>query len=61
MESNLSTGEFVFHEKRAAIVKQALLAAILGLCLMWATDFSNIAVLHNGAHDSRHSMGFPCH
>lgn len=47
--------------ERKAAVKHALWAVILGLCLMWAADFSNIAVFHNGAHDSRHSLGFPCH
>ena len=61
MESNFPTRDFVFHERRPALVKPAILAAILGLFLMWAVDFSNIAVLHNGAHDSRHSIGFPCH
>lgn len=48
-------------EGREAVVRQAIIAAILGLCLMWAADFSNIPVFHNGAHDSRHSIGFPCH
>lgn len=61
MESNLPIQEFVFHEHRSAVLKPAVLAAILGLVLLWAADFSNITVLHNGAHDSRHSMGFPCH
>lgn len=61
MEPNLPVREFVFHEHRSAVIKQAILAAVLGLFLMWAVDFSNIVVLHNGAHDSRHSMGFPCH
>ncbi len=57
----LGKGKVLFPEGREAVVKQAMIAAILGLCLMWAADFSNIAVFHNGAHDSRHSIGFPCH
>ena len=61
MEPQQSMGDFVFHEKRSAIVKQAIIAAMLGLFLFWGVEFSNVPAIHNGAHDSRHSMGFPCH
>ncbi len=39
----------------------ALLAAVLGLALLYAAGFSDIAPLHNAAHDGRHSASFPCH
>ena len=39
----------------------ALLAAALGLTLLYAAGFSDIAPLHNAAHDGRHSASFPCH
>jgi cobalt transporter subunit CbtB len=39
----------------------AALAALLGLFLIWGVGFSHIPALHNAAHDSRHSMAFPCH
>ena len=39
----------------------AALAAVLGLFLLWGVGFSHIPVLHNAAHDSRHSLAFPCH
>lgn len=48
-------------DSRKAVIRKAIWAGALGLFLLWATDFSNVSVLHNGAHDSRHSMGFPCH
>jgi cobalt transporter subunit CbtB len=38
-----------------------LLAAALGLLLLYAAGFSDIAPLHNAAHDGRHSASFPCH
>ncbi|MDR6236691.1 CbtB domain-containing protein [Pseudomonas oryzihabitans] len=38
-----------------------LLAGLLGLSLVFLAGFSHIEALHNGAHDTRHSEGFPCH
>ena len=37
------------------------LALFLGLFLLIGTGFAGDYRLHNGAHDTRHSMGFPCH
>jgi cobalt transporter subunit CbtB len=34
---------------------------LLGLGLVWAAGFANAEALHNAAHDSRHSLVFPCH
>ena len=39
----------------------AMLAGMLGLALLYAAGFSEIAPLHNAAHDGRHSASFPCH
>lgn len=39
----------------------ALLAFALGLVLLVGTGFAGDYRLHNGAHDTRHAMGFPCH
>ncbi|GLQ52978.1 CbtB domain-containing protein [Devosia nitrariae] len=37
------------------------LALMLGLVLLAGTGFAGDYRLHNGAHDTRHAMGFPCH
>lgn len=37
------------------------LALVLGLVLLVGTGFAGDYRLHNGAHDTRHAMGFPCH
>jgi cobalt transporter subunit CbtB len=34
---------------------------MLGLVLLGGTGFAGDYRLHNGAHDTRHAMGFPCH
>ncbi|ODT67576.1 MAG: hypothetical protein ABS75_23475 [Pelagibacterium sp. SCN 63-23] len=39
----------------------AMLALFLGLTLLVGTGFAGDYRLHNGAHDTRHAMGFPCH
>lgn len=39
----------------------AFLAALLGGFVIWAVGFSPMDVAHNAAHDTRHSVGFPCH
>ncbi|MBH3437216.1 MULTISPECIES: CbtB domain-containing protein [Pseudomonas] len=39
----------------------AALACVLGAGLVFLAGFSHIDAIHNGAHDTRHSEGFPCH
>jgi cobalt transporter subunit CbtB len=42
-------------------LKAALIAAVLGVALVFLTGFAHTLVLHNGAHDTRHALSFPCH
>lgn len=46
---------------RIAYRAPALLAALLGVFMLWGVGFSTISAAHNAAHDVRHSTGFPCH
>ena len=39
----------------------ALLAAALGLVIVFAAGFAPSEALHHAAHDTRHSFAFPCH
>ena len=39
----------------------ALVAALLGLFILYGVGFANPATIHNAAHDTRHSFAFPCH
>ena len=36
-------------------------ALILGLLLVGTIGFASDMRVHNGAHDTRHALGFPCH
>jgi cobalt transporter subunit CbtB len=40
---------------------QALMAVALGLFVVGFVGFSHIDVVHNAAHDVRHSNAFPFH
>ncbi len=46
---------------RAQVIASALAVAALGVTLLWGVGFSHIEAVHNAAHDTRHSNGFPCH
>ena len=37
------------------------MTAVLGLFVVGFVGFSPMEVVHNAAHDSRHSLAFPCH
>ena len=46
---------------RLSSAAQALMAMMLGVFLVGTAGFSHMEVLHNAAHDTRHSNAFPCH
>ena len=46
---------------RSETLGAVVFTALLGAFLIWGVGFSQIDVLHNAAHDTRHSAGFPCH
>jgi cobalt transporter subunit CbtB len=39
----------------------ALAALLLGVVILYGVGFASTPLLHNAAHDTRHSQGFPCH
>lgn len=44
-------------ERLAAVA----MAAFFGLGLVFMAGFAPASVLHNAAHDFRHTQNFPCH
>jgi len=38
-----------------------LVALVFGFVLLGTVGFAQDVRLHNGAHDTRHALGFPCH
>jgi cobalt transporter subunit CbtB len=39
----------------------AILTVICGIALLFLVGFLQVPAVHNGAHDTRHANGFPCH
>ena len=46
---------------KTGVAAQAVLAMVLGVLIVGVAGFSHLDVVHNAAHDTRHSNGFPCH
>lgn len=38
-----------------------LAAGLLGFVILLFVGFAPVQAVHNAAHDSRHSVSFPCH
>lgn len=45
----------------SARLAAAAIAALLGSFILIGVGFAQSDVIHNAAHDSRHSFAFPCH
>ncbi|UXN73746.1 CbtB-domain containing protein [Devosia sp. A8/3-2] len=62
---NINTNTAVSTGLTSLSLSQRLIAGVpalmLGLTLLVGTGFAGDFRLHNGAHDTRHAMGFPCH
>ena len=56
MTTNIETSE----QSESKILPIAF-AAFLGLLIIYVAGHSQSHMLHNGAHDVRHAIGFPCH
>lgn len=47
--------------KTASGLGSIAMVAFMGALLVFTAGFANSSVLHDAAHDTRHSTGFPCH
>ena len=55
------TAQLPIAGSQTSRLAQSALALVLGLFIVGVVGFSNIDVVHNAAHDVRHSNAFPCH
>jgi len=53
------------HSIQTIAVEQRVVAGIImlaiGLVMLVGVGFAHSETIHNAAHDTRHSIGFPCH
>ena len=58
---NSMTVSVIGTTERSQALRAAGVALLLGLGLIFLTGFAYPEVIHNAAHDTRHSLSFPCH
>ena len=56
-----TTASVLKTTERSDTLRAAGIALILGLGLIFLTGFAYPEVIHTAAHDTRHSLSFPCH
>ncbi len=58
---SLSAGKVAVSADRIEIIKAAFAALFLGVGLVYLAGFAYSDTAHEAAHDTRHSLSFPCH
>jgi cobalt transporter subunit CbtB len=58
-QSDVSTA--VRASDRSETLMAAFLALLFGGALLFVTGFASPATIHNAAHDTRHTLSYPCH
>lgn len=58
---NTTTASAIASLSLSQRLAAGLIALVLGFVLLGTVGFAQDVRLHNGAHDTRHALGFPCH
>jgi len=53
--------QILSHTRLSSKSSQILASVLLGLVILATVGFAPVEAIHNAAHDTRHSSGFPCH
>ena len=56
-----SLKHLVLSDAAVRLVAPALATGLLGLGLLYGVAFAQPELLHDAAHDVRHTLAFPCH
>lgn len=59
--SSIGEVEFGKWTGLKARIATGIVALVLGFGMLYGSGFSHSTTLHSAAHDTRHSIGFPCH
>ncbi len=61
MNTQVQTAASVVSLSLSQRLVAGVLALFIGFVLVGGVGFANDMTVHNGAHDTRHALGFPCH
>jgi cobalt transporter subunit CbtB len=56
-----TTAPLLKASERSETLKVAFIALALGIGLVFVAGFAHPELIHEAAHDVRHSLSFPCH
>ena len=59
--SNLLPRQWLAAPAALSRVSAALIAAFIGVAVLFGVGFAQPETVHDATHDSRHAAGFPCH
>lgn len=61
MSSHVVSDQAIASQSAVSSVMQAIGALTFGVIIVFAVGFMPVDAAHNAAHDTRHSLAFPCH
>jgi len=61
MSSNIISAQSVSSKVTLSPLMQTFGALVFGAAVLFAVGFMPMDAAHNAAHDTRHSLAFPCH
>ena len=61
LNTTQSVGQTAGQSAAKTGLRSIVMVALIGASLVYVAGFANAQVLHDVAHDARHSTGFPCH
>ncbi|GAU81508.1 hypothetical protein BIWAKO_01402 [Bosea sp. BIWAKO-01] len=60
-EMTTNTASITTQASASERVKAVAAALALGAALIFTVGFAHSTSVHNAAHDTRHTLAFPCH
>ena len=61
MSTQVSSNQQVHAKSAISLLAQNFAAFVFGVAVLFAIGFLPMEAAHNAAHDTRHTMAFPCH
>jgi cobalt transporter subunit CbtB len=55
------TRSIALPDARLEAIRYGIAAILLGIVFVGVTGFAPIQAIHDAAHNTRHSISFPCH
>lgn len=61
MTTQVSSNQQIHAKQAVSLLAQNISALVFGAAVLFAIGFLPLEAAHNAAHDTRHTLAFPCH